>query len=371
VTNEEAPDRDRLPNPTQKAHAKAIYLPPGNRCSGSPIQTAMKPQKSVSAVFAHGQCLRLRRGGNRVGVIMFVILAMSAAPHLSFGQVQLPAVNLGGSNFEDAFGAPGWLLQQFAEADISHELRDSNGDTIPGRNHVTAYSATSHVVFVSQTPLFGGSIAGEILQPVADLDVQLANRTELRVRGLADLTVGAGVQWAPTKMGDGNFAHRLIFDVSLPTGKYSDSSAANIGNNFVVLNPFYAFTYELEKVEFSARLHYLWNAENHDPFAGFGLRSVQAGQAVHVNYSASYEVRKGVRLGVNGYWLQQVTEDKVNGASVADSLERTVALGLGLQINDRNIWYHLNAYQEFDVRNRPSGAKVIFRVSIAFPNLKV
>jgi hypothetical protein len=66
-------------------------------------------------------------------------------------------------------------------------------------------------------------------------------------------------------------------------------------------------------IEFSVRFHYLWNSTNNDPFVGFGIRNSQAGQAVHVNYSASYEAWKNVRIGFNGYWLQQVADDRVDG----------------------------------------------------------
>jgi hypothetical protein len=312
-----------------------------------------------------------RRVLRSIAMLSAALLGVLYTPPPCFGQVQLPTVNLGGSNFEDAFGGPGWLFQQFAEADVADELKDAKGDTVPGSNRITAYSVTTHVVFVNQQPVVGGWLAGEILQPVADLDVNLANRIHSRVRGLADLTVGLGIQWSPTKMGDGVFAHRLILDVGLPTGQYSETKAVNIGNNFVVVEPFYAFTYEQKKIEFSARLHYLWNSPNRDPFVGLGVRDVQAGQAIHVNYSASYEVQKNVRVGFNGYWLQQVTKDEVNGVSVSNSLERTIGLGLGLQVQDQNVWYHLNGYEEVDVRNRSRGAKVIFRLSIALPSPKV
>lgn len=82
-----------------------------------------------------------------------------------------------------------------------------------------------------------------------------------------------------------------------------------------------------------------------------------------VSDATSYEVRKNVRLGFNGYWLQQVTDHKIDGSSVPDSLGRTVGLGPGLQLGGRDIWFHLNSYLEKDVPNRPSGIKVTFRVS--------
>ena len=280
-------------------------------------------------------------------------------------QVQLPAVNLGETNFEDAFGGPGWLFQEFPEAYVAGELKDSQGRTLPGSNRVTTYSTTTHAAFVSEKRVLGGWLSGEVLQPLADLDVQLVNGTSSRVRGLADLTIGAGLQWAPKKIGIGVFAQRFVFDVALPTGKYSDQRTVNIGNHFVVVNPYYALTYERKKIEFSARLHYLWNSANDDPVVGFGIRTMQPGQAFHVNYATSYEVRKNVRLGFNGYWLQQVTDHRSNNVDVPYSRERTVGLGPGLQLGGRDVWFRLNGYLETDVRNRPSGVKVTMRISKA------
>ena len=295
------------------------------------------------------------------------VLCMLTASCVCSAQVQLPTVNLGETNFEDALGGPGWLLQEFPVANFASELKDSHGKTIPGRNRVTAYSTTTHVAFVSQKRVLGGWLSGEVLQPLVDLDVQLANGTSSRVRGLADVTVGTGLQWAPRKIGEGVFVQRAIFDINLPTGMYSDRRPVNIGNHFVVVNPYYALTYERKKVEFSARLHYLWNSTNDDPFAGFGIRNMQPGQAFHINYATSCELWKNVRLGFNGYWLQQLTDHQINGIDVRNSRERTVGLGPGIQLSGREIWFRLNGYIETDVHNRPSGIMVTFRISKAIP----
>jgi hypothetical protein len=275
---------------------------------------------------------------------------------------------LGDTNFEDAFGGPGWLLQEFPDTYFASELKDSQGKAIPGSNRVTSYSTTTYAAFISKQRVLGGWLAGEVLQPLVDVDVQLANGTSSRVRGLADLTIGAGLQWAPKKIGSGVFVHRVVLDVGLPTGKYSDQRSVNIGNHFVVVNPYYALTYERKKLEYSARLHYLWNSTNNDPFVGFGIRNMQPGQAFHVNYAASYELWKDVRLGFNGYWLQQLTDHQIDGRNVRDSKERTIGLGPGIQLGGGTIWFRLNGYIETDVHNRPSGVRVTFRISKTVPS---
>ena len=300
-------------------------------------------------------------------VLLLTAFFAATAGNPTVAQVQLPAVNLGETNFEDGFAAPGWLLEEFPEGYVAGELRDGRGNTIPGRNRLTTDSTTTHVAYISKKRVLGGSLAGEVLQPLVDVDVRLANGTSSRVRGLGDLSFGPGLQWAPKKIGNGVFVHRFVFDVTVPTGTYSDRRPVNLGNHFVVVNPYYALTYERKKIEFSARLHYLWNSANNDPFAGFAIRNMQPGQAFHVNYAASYEVRKNVRLGFNGYWLQQVTDHRINNVDVPYSKERTVGLGPGLQLGGRDIWFRLNGYLETDVRNRPSGVKVTFRISKALP----
>jgi hypothetical protein len=302
-------------------------------------------------------------------LILFLLtgLLAAAAANPSFGQVQLPTVNLGDTSFEDGFAGPGWLLEEeVPEGYTAGEMKDSTGKTVPGSNRVTAYSTITHVAFIGNKRFLKGWLAEEVLLPIVDLDVHLANGTDSRVRGLGDLTVGSGLQWAPRKIGNGVLVQRVMVDVGVPTGKYSDARPVNIGNHFVLVNPYYAFTYEPnKKVEFSARLHYLWNSTNNDPFVGFGIKDMQAGQAFHANYATSFQLFKNVRLGFNGYWLQQLTEHEINGASILNSKERTVGLGPGIQLGGRGLWFRANNYMETAVRDRPSGIRVAFRISKA------
>ncbi len=288
-----------------------------------------------------------------------------ATPGLCFAQVQLPAVNLGETNFEDGFAGPGWFIEEFPESYVAGELRDGHGNRVSGKNRLTTYSTTTHVAYISKKRVLGGWLSGEVLQPLVDIDVQPANGASSRVRGFGDLTFGAGLQWAPKTIGNGVFVHRFVYDVTVPTGTYSDKRPVNIGNHFVVVDPYYALTYERKKIEFSARLHYLWNSANNDPFAGFGISNLQAGQAFHINYAISCQLHNNVRLGFNGYWLQQVTDHQINSISIPNSRERTVGIGPGIQFSGRDLWFRLNSYVETDVRNRPSGIKVTFRISKA------
>jgi hypothetical protein len=307
----------------------------------------------------------------RVAVHELVVASLLAlAAMTSAAQVQLPAVNLGDTNFEDGFAEPGWFLQEFPFMYFSSALRDYRGNTIPGANRVAVYSTTTHVAYFGNTRFLGGWLGAEVLQPLVDLDVRLPNGPESRLRGFADLIVGSGLQWAPKNVGNAVFVRRFMLDVGVPTGTYSDKRAVNIGNHLVMVDPNYALTYERKKVEVSARLHYLWNSANNDRFVGVGIDSMQPGQAFHINYAVSYEVVRNLRFGFNGYWLQQLTVDRINGIDVPRSKERTIGLGPGLQMGGKGTWLRVYSYLETGVRNRPSGIKVELRISKALPRKK-
>jgi hypothetical protein len=306
----------------------------------------------------------------RLKLLFVPTLAIAAgASDPVHAQVQLPTVNLGDTNFEDGFAGPGWFFEEFPDVYSADAIKGPDGKALPGSNRFKVYSANTHIAFVSKKQLLRGWIVFEALQPLGDLHLQLANGPDSQASGFGDLIFGAGLQWGVKKIGKGVFIHRAMLDVSMPTGAYSDARPVNTGNHFVFVNPFYCFTYERNrKVEFSARLHYLWNSTNDDPFLGLDVRNFQPGQAFHVNYAASYEFFDHFRLGFNGYWLHQLTDDRIDGAPVPGSLERTVGLGPGVQIAGKDIWFSVNSYMETAGRNRPSGFKVTFRISKALPS---
>jgi hypothetical protein len=305
----------------------------------------------------------------KAALVVCTALVGSIAANPMRAQVQLPAVNLGDTNFEDGFADRGLLLEEFPDVYVSGTLKDSNGATVPGTNTLTAIATTSHIAYISNKRIFGAWIAGEVLFPIADVQIKRAQGVDATERGFADPILGPiALQWAPKKIGSGVFVHRAEFALTVPIGKYSDQRPVNLGNHFVLINPLYALTYEWKsKFETSARLHYLWNSVNQDPFVGFGIKNMQPGQAFHTNYAASYEVLKGIRVGFNGYWLQQLTDHQIDGENVPNSKERTVGIGPGLELIGHGTWFYLNSYMETDVRNRPAGVRVTFRISKALP----
>jgi hypothetical protein len=282
--------------------------------------------------------------------------------------VPLPPVNLGETSFQDGIAFPGWLVEETFIYYHASSFTDSNGRDIPGSNRLTAASAVTHVAWISNFRLLGGFYGAEVLLPLAYLDFDTDFGPDGRERGLGDLIVGPFfIQWTDSRLFGMPYFHRLNLDFVLPTGEYSKNSSVNLGSNIYTFNPYYAFTLiPTDRLEVSARLHYLWCSENDDPFVGLGANDTQPGQAFHANFTASYEIFQDLRLGINGYYLQQLTDDKLDGDDQARSKERVLGIGPGLKYTFERLALYLNTYYETAAVNRPEGFRGIFRLSMAF-----
>ncbi|ABQ25476.1 SphA family protein [Geotalea uraniireducens] len=306
--------------------------------------------------------------GRKTLAILVVIGLLVCAGVSSAADIPLPPVNLGETSFQDGIAFPGWLVEETFDYYHAGQFNNSQGEQISGSNKLTAVSATTHVAYISNFRLLGGFYGAEILLPLVDVDVDTSFGPKGSEQGVGDLIISPFIlQWTDHKLFGMPYFHRFVFDITLPTGAYDRNRPVNIGSNTVSINPYYAFTImPTDRLEMSARLHYLWNSENDEPFVGLGAGTIQPGQAFHANYAASYEVVKGVRLGINGYALQQLTEDKVDGRSQANSDERVFGIGPGIKWSGNGLSLYLNSYFETGAENRPEGTKVVFRLSKVF-----
>jgi hypothetical protein len=323
----------------------------------------------------HAMPLKTRGGRSRaVETVRAVFCVAVVAALLAFANlsaaadVPLPPVNLGETSFQDGIAFPGWLVEETFIYYDANSFTDSKGSDIPGSNRFTALSAVTHVAWISNFRLFGGVYGAEVLLPLAYLDFETDFGPNDRERGMGDLIVGPlFIQWSDSTLFGMPYFHRFNLDFVLPTGEYRKNSAVNVGSNIYTFNPYYAFTLiPAERLEISARLHYLWCSENRDPFVGLGAEDAQPGQAAHVNFAASYEIFKDLRLGLNGYYLQQLSDDRIDGNEQVRSKERVLGIGPGLKYTYERLSLYLNSYYETAAENRPEGFRGIFRLSMVF-----
>jgi hypothetical protein len=301
---------------------------------------------------------------------LFVLLPLSICSAFLTGQghVPEPAVNLGDTSFLDALGGPGLLTETFGDAEHSTAIMDRFGQRVPGTGQVNSVSSLTHIAWLSESRFLGAWPGVETVITAAHVNAGPG----MAAGGLGDLTLGPLVlQWDKQKIGPISIQQRLVFDFGVPVGEYSPDAGVNVSSHAYTANPHDEITVlPLKRVETSWRIHYLWSSENRNPPASFAARSTQAGQAVFLNGTLSYEVINNPRwnlwLGSNGYFLKQVSDPKIDGISVSGSSEEVGASGAGMLWNKSEWFFYANGYHEVGAKNRPTGNKVVLRIERVF-----
>lgn len=278
-----------------------------------------------------------------------------------------PWVNLGFTSFLDGGppAGPGLYFQEYVQYYTTGTIRDQDGHRIHGLGNVTAAVSLNQITYQSNQEILPGARWGmNFILPLVGLDASKQPTTS----GLGDLWIGPYIQWDPIMGANGPlFMHRIELQNIVPTGTYRSDRLFNAGSNFYSFDPYWAATvFILPEWTASWRLHYLWNAENDDPFDAWqatGADDTQAGQATHLNFATEYEVLpKQLRVGINGYYLKQFDNAEADGNGIPDSREQVLGIGPGAIYHfSQNDHLFFNAYFETEAENRPEGTSVVLR----------
>jgi hypothetical protein len=299
----------------------------------------------------------------RLQCVLFLIL-LSPAALVAQTHVAEPAVNLGDTSFLDGIGGPGVVMETIGDGAHAGTVVDGSGRAISGTGAVNSISDLTHIAWLTHKTILGGWYGTEIVTAAAHVNAGSAGQSG----GLGALTVSPFIlQWGEQKIGSVPIDQRVVFDFDLPVGSYTRASAVNIGANAFTVHPYYAITaFPTKRIETSWRVHYLWNSTNNSPPSTTGAQSTQAGQAIHFNATTAYNFGKHLWIGPNAYYLRQITDGRVNGASLPNSPEQVGAIGPGLVWNSGKWFFYANGYHELGAKNRPEGDKIVFRVEKIF-----
>ncbi len=293
--------------------------------------------------------------------LLLVLLTGASA----WGYLQ-PSVNLGFTSFMDGAppAGPGFY---FAEYLSYYTANETPNLPVPNPD-IDVWVSLNQFIYQSDTPiLFGGKWGLDVIVPLVYIHAEPGFALPDNAGGLGDVLVGPYLQWDPIMGANGPiFMHRIELQTIWPTGKYDDEKLLNPGSNFFSFDPYWAGTYFITpQWTASWRVHYLWNAENDDPAEGLpgGPDETLAGQAFHANFASSYElVPKKLRLGVNGYYFDQLTDSQFNDEDVPDD-EKVFAIGPGALLSfSQNTHLFLNAYFESGAEFRPEGERFVVRL---------
>ena len=140
---------------------------------------------------------------------------------------------------------------------------------------------------------------------------------------------------------------------------YSVTHAMNIGQHNLAIAPVAGFTYLSGKRELSSRLTYIFNGNNR-------ATGYHSGNEFMWEYNAAYEVTKKMAAGLNGYFYQQVTDDRLQGVAFENGFRgRGLAVGPQLRFPlGKHGGFAVKYYRDTLVQNRPRGQAFWFQMSV-------
>jgi len=283
-------------------------------------------------------------------------------------------LNLGSTSFFDGFGATtqGWTLLQYGRYEDLTHINDANGHPLAAFKspHIQVFTSLTQIGYTSDLHPFGGDAVGfSAALPLDDVTTHFAANSPATLHSSGP---GAGnLVWGPIYQSrvyfDGDqpvYSWRVQLIVESPAFSFNKHYAVNPGIGYWAVNPYYAFTYlPRPQLEFSSRLNYQYNLptgnfQNPQPTPGVTYHSGQAGQLVYGNVDASYEVAPDVHLGVNGYFLDELTPDKTNGQRVGHTIVSEIAAGPGGRyVFDPSNALNLNLYLPMMCNNCTGGVQ--------------
>lgn len=249
---------------------------------------------------------------------------------------------------------------------------DRAGLILDGGVEGDVYGNVPAPLWVAPGKVLGGHIGFLMLIPIIHKDVDAG--ASLSLPPPFGLTLQSSLGDEETKFGDivpgfmlgwhqGNWHFKTHTLVNAPTGFWERGNLANAGFNHWAIDNAAAFTWLDPKIglELSAMAGITYNWEN--PTTDY-----KSGSEFHLEYAAVQNFSKHFALGINGYYLDQVTGDSGPGARLGSFKGRVVAIGPVLNLNfalhEIPIATSLKYFREFDVENRLEGDAGYVTVSL-------
>jgi hypothetical protein len=224
------------------------------------------------------------------------------------------------------------------------------------------------LLYKPDVEILGAHYAFGVFIPIvyADIDtgIRIGNQ---RVRmqddtfGIGDLTLIPGILF----WNHGSFHFTLSEYIIAPTGKYDTDDLANTGLNYWTFDTNVAVTYLNEKTgqDYSLNIGYNYNTENSDT-------DYQTGEEIHIDYMVNQFFSESWAIGIQGFYLKQVTGDSGDGAILGDFKAEAAGVGPAVLFNTnsfgREITFIAKWLHEYHAERRMEGDHIFASFAMSF-----
>lgn len=257
-------------------------------------------------------------------------------------------------------GFYGWFTFNQYTAD---ELADGSGHSALPSFDLRVNGLVPRLDWIKAVSVLGADRWGTLfILPLLDLDLALSPAPGVSVqgrkRGLGDLTIGNGLHWTFP-----GFDMVNAVDVVAPTGAYDVADLVNPGQNKWVVRLNHMGTWHPTPAwDVSYRLHWDYNFKN-------TATDYRSGQTVYLNWAVGWKPRPNMTVGLSGYFLRQITDDRQGGSAVGPDGHRVRVDGIGPCLKyflPNHVMLTAKYYHEFNARNHPEGEQFWFSVTVPF-----
>ena len=253
---------------------------------------------------------------------------------------------------------PGFYAIEYINHYNADRLNDNNGNgiPIPGGFKLRATAAATRFSLVTDTPLLGGQVVATAILPLVSVKVSAAGASSSN-SGLGDITLGTGVAWHHSQK-----LHSLAsLDFVLPTGSYEATRQANIGRNYLTVQPTYLVSWiDPAGINADAKFTLNFNQKNKDT-------NYQSGNEFIMDYAVGWGWGNGLVTGVGGYVYQQLSDDKVNGAVVPGAKGKAFSIGPSFKYDTgKGLFMTAKIEKEFDAKSRAQGTAIWIKATLPF-----
>lgn len=240
-------------------------------------------------------------------------------------------------------------------------LNNGNGNKAPLSFNVDATANVFRFLYSTDIKILGGNFATQVILPVVNVNVSAGGHRENK-SGLGDIQISPAILAYHGK----NWHIATGCDLFLPVGNYKAGDLANIGRNYWTFEPVFAVTLTDDSgFEFSTKLMYDINTRNSDT-------AYLSGQEFHGDFALAYHWDKWT-FAANSYFYKQVTDDKVNGNTVAASpvnsygnKGQVLGIGPAIKYDYKNMSLTMKYQKEMVAENKPEGDRFWLKFIYAF-----
>lgn len=256
-----------------------------------------------------------------------------------------------------ALPPPGTYGLVFGNHYQANKFMDGGGNSVLPGFSTSANVVAGKVLHMTGTQLLGGNVGLYGALALASIKVNIAPGLSDKRSGLLDPEGGVIVGW-----NSGSAFWYVLGTVVVPVGSYDTTRIINVTNGYTTLRPQFGFTYApASGLDLSTRVTYSINSKN-------STTDYQSGSYLHADFNAGFAIADGWKLGLQGYWLKQTSDDKRNGVRVGPDGNRAqvLALGPGLHFQGKTASIEVKHLVESKVKNRSKGSSTWVKAVFAF-----